>query len=159
MLCLSHNDIILVSKMFFCHIFAQVVSFIWKFFSPQYIPLFLSPPTLSTSKMKCYFLRAYFSNLTDLISSLYGSPLNSNPYPIYPWNSSLNVTNSAIFTLVYLTVNTPSLCSHSILCLFSYYFNSLYLTICVNILFFYSWICHLREGMCWIYFAHLIPSA
>lgn len=137
MLCLSHNDIILVAKMFFSHNFAQVVSFIWKFFSPLSIPLFHSPPTLSTSQMKLHFLRD-ISLISQTKFHPFRVPLSilTPPCPIYLWNNSLNVTNSAIFTLVYLTVTTPSLCSHSTLCLFSYYFNTLYLTICVNIWFF-----------------------
>lgn len=66
------------------------------------------------------------------------STLNPNPYhtPIYPWNVSLNVTNSVVVTLVYLSVNTPPSCSHSILYLFSYYFHSLHLNICVNMNYF-----------------------
>lgn len=129
--------------MFFSHIFAQVVSFIWKFFSPLCIPFFLSPPTLSTSLVKKIFTKCRW-NVTSLgaISLISQTnfhpfrvplPILTSPCHIYPGNSSLNVMSSAIFTLVYLTVNIPSSCSRSTLCLFSYYCNSLYLTICVNI--------------------------
>lgn len=139
MLYFSHNYLIFVPKSFpsiylytCCFIFLEILVFL------THLPF--SSLSNFSSLMKCQFLRGYFSDLTDWVPSFRVPALNPNPYhtPVYPWNVSLIVTNSEVFTLVYIGVNTPSLFSYDILYLFSYYFHSLYLTICVNFLFFFT---------------------